>query len=287
MKTAPLGLMTLLVVFAALDSATAADPPEGYALAWSDEFNKDGPLDPDEWSFERGFVRNEELQWYQPENAFCENGMLVIEGRRESFPNPRYRQDARSWRRNRERVEYTSASVTTRRGFTWQYGVLEVRAKITAAPGLWPAIWTLGVREGWPACGEVDVMEYYDGGILANVAWQGRRRIVWDDTKRPITELGENWDDDFHVWRMKWDDERIELSVDGRVLNETDTSRAEPREGRVHPFKQPHYLLLNLAIGGTRGGDPSGTEFPTRYLIDYARVYQKTESTQQAEGRGQ
>ncbi len=64
-------------------TATAAEPPEsgGYRLVWADEFDKDGSLDEKDWSFEKGFVRNNELQWYQPENAACRGGFLVIEAR--------------------------------------------------------------------------------------------------------------------------------------------------------------------------------------------------------------
>jgi len=88
--------------------------PGGYKLVWADEFDKDGPPDPCNWTYELGFVRNEELQWYQPENARCENGLLIIEARRERKLNPRYRPDGRSWRENRQYAEYTSASITTR-----------------------------------------------------------------------------------------------------------------------------------------------------------------------------
>src|SRR5262245_31652453 len=93
-----------------LDAIARAEPAaesapqsaDGYALVWADEFNTDGPPDTDNWSYERGFVRNEEFQWYQPENARCEGGMLIIEARREHVANPRYRADARDWRRRRE-----------------------------------------------------------------------------------------------------------------------------------------------------------------------------------------
>ena len=78
-----------------------------YKLVWSDEFDKDASPDPNNWTYENGFVRNEELQWYQPENARCENGMLIIEGRRERRQNPRYKPDSNNWRTNREYAEYT------------------------------------------------------------------------------------------------------------------------------------------------------------------------------------
>jgi len=253
-------------------------PPAGYKLVWADEFDKAGPPDPCNWTYERGFVRNEELQWYQPENARCENGLLIIEGRRERKPNPRYRPDGKSWRDNRQYVEYTSASLTTRGLHKWMYGRLEMRGRIDTRPGLWPAFWTLGVEGQWPGCGEVDIMEYYRGLLLANVAWAGekRRAAVWDDVKIPLSEFKDaDWSKKFHVWRMDWDADSIKLYVDDVLLNTVDLSKTfnKDQEGR-NPLRQPHYIILNLAIGGTSGGDPANTQFPARFEVDYVRVYQ-------------
>ncbi|QDU58278.1 glycoside hydrolase family 16 protein [Aeoliella mucimassa] len=257
-----------------------ADPPEGYELVWADEFDVDGPVNPENWTFEKGFVRNEELQWYQPENAFCKDGFLVIEGRRERRDNPSYDPNAGrgDWRRNRQFIEYTSSSLKTQGLQEWTYGLFEIRARIDARDGLWPAIWMLGVRGGWPRNGEIDIMEFYDNSILANTCWQhGRRRgQVWDTGKIPLSEFGEGWADEFHVWRMLWTEEEIRLSVDDRVLNTTDLAEVDRTKGDfAKPFRQPNYLLLNLAIGGKNGGDPSQTEFPGTYQVDYVRMYQK------------
>jgi beta-glucanase (GH16 family) len=114
-------------------------------LVWADEFDTAGAPDPRNWTYERGFVRNEELQWYQPENARCEAGLLVIEGRRERKPNPSYDPAAGDWRRQREHAEHTSSSLTTTGLHSWRYGRFEMRGRIDTRPGLWPAFWTLGV----------------------------------------------------------------------------------------------------------------------------------------------
>ncbi|MEN1681359.1 MAG: glycoside hydrolase family 16 protein [Planctomycetota bacterium] len=261
---------SVLLAFASL--AHAEPPGVDWRLVWADEFDIDGRPDPAKWGFERGFVRNRELQWYQPENAWVEGGNLVIEGRRE-----RKRVDASASHpesRRRRVAEYTSASLKTKGKFTWRYGRMEVRAKIPAEPGMWPAIWTLGERGRWPSNGEVDLMEFYRGMILANAAHRGPDgKIVWDAVRVPIEEFGDGWADDFHTWRMDWNADRMELSVDGRVLNTTDYANLEYR-GDVHPFRQPHYVLLNLAIGGINGGDPTDTPMPQRYLVDYVRVYE-------------
>ncbi len=291
-RTSTLSIAISVFVFAAAARSdqrqpTVAEPGDDdaarYELVWSDEFEVDGPPRAENWRHERGFVRNEELQWYQPENARCEDGLLIIEGRRERVANPRYKPrrgdgpDNRDWRRRRQWAEYTSACLTTRGLHQWRYGRLEMRARIDVRPGLWPAFWTLGTARRWPACGEVDIMEYYRGRLLANAAWLGQKRATaWDSATRPIAELGDpDWPTEFHVWRMDWNEKSIRLLVDDVLLNEIDLDETVNHDTeRTNPFREPHYILLNLAMGGTQGGDPSATEFPARFEIDYVRVYQ-------------
>ena len=122
-------------------------------------------------------------------------------------------------------------------------------------------------------------MEYYRGTLLANVAWgtTSRWTAKWHTVRKPLTEFKDpDWSKKFHVWRMDWDEQAIKLYVDGQLLNTTflkDTVNGDA-EGR-NPFHQKQYILLNLAIGGTSGGDPSATEFPARFEVDYVRIYQR------------
>ncbi len=217
-------------------------PSAGWKLVWADEFDKDGRPDPGNWGYETGFVRNGEFQWYQPDNAWCEKGLLIIEGRREQKKTPNY-DPTRS--------------------------------------GLWPAFWTLGIEGEWPSNGEIDIMEYYRGMLLANVAWGTERRWTaqWDTFKKPIIEFNDpDWSRKFHIWRMDWNENEIRLYVDDILLNTTDlTNTFNKNTERKNPFHQPHYLILNLAIGGSNGGDPAGTDFPARFEVDYVRVYQKSD----------
>ena len=280
MKLAALALV--LATLSACHRAGALPDPRagGYRLVWADEFDRPGRPDSANWGYENGFVRNEEHQFYQPENARVEGGMLVIEGRRERRPNPRFVAGSTDWRARREFAEYTSASLVSRGRKSWQYGRFEMRGRFPAAPGLWPAWWTLGVSGPWPSNGEIDIMEYYRGMLLANVAWGTDRRGVakWDDLRKPVTDFGDpaEWSKRFHVWRMDWDEKEIRLYVDGLLLNTTDLAETVngDAEGK-NPFHQPHYMILNLAIGGANGGDPSATPFPARYEVDYVRVYQR------------
>lgn len=279
-------LMALTGVASSAEEETWMQPeimtdPDGgrWELVWADEFAGEGAPDPANWTYELGFVRNEELQWYQPQNARLEGGFLVIEGRRERVPNPHYDPSSSDWRKSRPYAEYTSASLTTQGLHQWQYGRFEMRARIDTREGLWPAFWTLGVSGEWPSNGEIDIMEYYRGKLLANAAWGTNQRWVarWSTATKEIAAFGDpGWSEKFHVWRMDWDEDWIRLYVDGELLNEVDL-RNTYNEGpsKNNPFHQPHYIIVNLAIGGTAGGDPSGTEFPARYEIDYIRVYRR------------
>jgi beta-glucanase (GH16 family) len=248
-------------------------------LVWADEFDKEGQPDPKKWTYETGWVRNNEAQWYQPDNARCEKGLLVIEARRERKQNPRYKPDSKNWKENREYSEYTSASMTTRGLHHWMYGRFEMRGRIDTRCGLWPAFWTLGIEGRWPSCGEIDIMEYYRGLLLANAAWASQKPWVpeWDDIKIPIADFNDpDWSAKFHVWRMDWDADSIKLYVDDRLLNTIDVTKTFNKEQNgTNPFRQPHYIILNLAVGGTSGGDPSNTNFPAKFEVDYVRIYKQ------------
>lgn len=246
-------------------------------MVWADEFNTDGKPDSKNWSFEKGFVRNEEFQWYQEENAWCEKGMLIIEARREKKKNPGYVAGSNEWRKKSEYAEYTSSSLKTEKLHSWKYGRFEMRAKIDVNAGLWPAFWTLGVSKEWPSNGEIDIMEYYRNMLLANIATgtSTRWKAEWFSRKKPIDSFPAGWSEKFHVWKMDWNETAISLFVDDELLIKTEMSKLANKDGSgFNPFTQPHYILLDLAVGGMNGGDPSGTQFPKRFEIDYVRVFQ-------------
>lgn len=279
--------MGLLFMSVMTSNAQDNQAQQDWKLVWHDEFNGVGAPDSDKWNFENGFVRNEEYQWYQSQNAYCKDGILFLEGRLDSIPNPNFKStENRNWRENRPYAKYSSASINTSGKYSFLYGRMEVRARIPAVIGSWPAIWTLGSGIEWPSCGEIDIMEYYhiNGAphILANAAWGNdmHYNAVWNSKRIPYSHFQEKdpyWYEKFHIWRMDWDKDYIRIYLDDELLNEIDLSTTN--NGKIgngeNPFRKPQYILLNLAIGGINGGEPVADSFPLRYEIDYVRVYQK------------
>jgi beta-glucanase (GH16 family) len=248
----------------------------GWTLVWSDEFDVDGAPNPQNWAFERGFVRNEELQWYQAANATVQNGALVIEARREQVANSNYQAGSTDWKRNRPSAAYTSTSMTTSSKHSFTYGRFEIRARIDTRLGSWPAFWSLGSGTPWPQSGEVDIMEYYTNNVLANVCKPMGNTCGWSSTRQSVGSLGgASFTSAFHVWAMEWDATKIDLFLDDDLVNHFLVADAVPA-GQTNPYVgKAMYILVNQAIGGMNGGDPTNTTFPMRYEVDYVRVYAK------------
>ncbi len=262
--------------------STSMVSAEDWSLVWSDEFDGVGPPDKTKWSFEEGFVRNQEAQYYTRgrwENARIEDGVLIIEARKEKYGNPAYKskQDA-SRRRSREFAQYTSASLTTRGKASWKYGRIEVRAKLPQGRGMWPAVWTLGDRiadVGWPACGEIDIMEYvgFDPDTIhANVHTKKYNHVLKTDKGANIA-VSKPYDA-FHVFAIEWDANQIDFFVDDKKYF---TFVNEGTGTEAWPFDETQYLILNIAVGGSWGGREGidANIFPQQMRVDYVRVYQK------------
>src|SRR5882724_4062746 len=258
-----------------------------WKLVWSDEFDTPGLPDPSKWNYETGFVRNNEQQFYtreRKENAHVENGVLVIQARHEQFKNPAFDPNLKEknrGRRSREFADYTSASLTTRGKASWTYGRIEVRARLPSGRGVWPAIWMLGTNAaqvGWPACGEIDIMEFvgFDPGRIHANIHTGKYNHIQTNGKGgevSVTDASEA----FHVYALEWDPEQMDFFVDDRKYF---TYRNEKTGPGAWPYDQGQYLILNLAIGGTWGGQKGIDEaaFPQCYYVDYVRVFQKKAS---------
>lgn len=173
-------------------------------------------------------------------------------------------------KKKRKWINYTSSSLNTKNKHEFTYGKFDIRAKIDIRQGSWPAWWALG-HGSWPQCGEIDMMEYYHGHVLANFDYADKQgKSVWSSKKKTVDS---KWAASFHDWTMIWNDKTIELQLDGNLMNSFEISTAD-KGHPPNPWRNlPQYFLVNQAIGGKNGGDPSKTKFPIRYELDYIRVY--------------
>jgi beta-glucanase (GH16 family) len=252
------------------------DPPEGYELVWSDEFDGD-TIDLNNWTYDIGGWGwgNGEAQFYtdRPENARVENGLLVIEGREEQY----------------EGSYYTSARMLTQGLQEFQHGYIEARIKVPGGNGTWPAFWMLGSNFGredledpslaeWPTVGEIDIMEYTGKepdlvlGTIHGPGYAGAGGLTtWNRLDFPV-------EDDFHTFAIDWDEDGIRWFFDGEQYAE---KTPDSLSGREWVFDQPFFIILNVALGGTLGGFISpDLEFPVYMYVDHVRVYQEIDADQ-------
>lgn len=255
----------------------AASLPDGYAMVWSDEFETDGLPDESKWAYDTHRNRegwyNNELQYYsgpRAENARVENGMLIIEARRERLD----RREFPDWGRQ----NYTSTRLITNGRAAWTYGYYEIRAKLPCGRGTWPAIWTLGSvhQRGWPGDGEIDIMEHvgHDPGVVHGTVHTGAFNHMRGNHRTATTQVPDVCEQ-FHRYQMHWTPERITVGIDDRAHYQY---VREANSGVDQwPFDKPQFLLLNIAVGGAWGGAEGVDDsiFPVRMEVDYVRVYQR------------
>ncbi len=245
-------------------SPVVSSAPVGYRLVWADEFNGSGAPDPKKWGYDTGAnsysVKNGEAQYYAAnrlENVHQDGGYLHITARKE---------DMTGWPSYQDQ-HYSAGRIYTKGLASWTYGFFEIRARMTCASGLWPAIWTLGTTGGWPAGGEIDILEAPGATPVARGTIHNDAYKKGDGDKMTISDGCTA----FHNYQMKWTADAIEISVDN-VVYKTYTN-AHTTTGQW-PFDKAQYLLLNMAMGGWSGVVDEAA-LPRDFLIDYVRVYQK------------
>tara|TARA_B110000238_G_C16118267_1_gene435918 strand:+ start:1321 stop:2328 length:1008 start_codon:yes stop_codon:yes gene_type:complete len=233
---------------------------ENNTLVWSDEFNVDGAPNNSNWGYDigAGGWGNGEAQYYtqREDNVIVEDGLLKIIARKESY----------------EGSSYTSSRLKSQGKYSFTYGKVEVRAKLPASAGTWPAIWMLGANfssVGWPACGEIDIMEqkgWEKGKIsssLHNLSSSGNtENVAKTDVPNSTSE--------FHVYAMNWTAEKIEFSVDGDVFYSYGPAT---KNNQNWPYTASQFIILNVAMGGDLGGDIPSDFIENKMEIDYVRVY--------------
>ena len=224
-------------------------------LIWEDDFEADA-LDTDVWNFETGNNNgwgNQEVQFYTDDNVKLEDGNLIITAKAESESG----------------FDYTSSRITTKDNFEFTYGRVEVRAKLPGGGGVWPAIWMLGANiddVDWPATGEIDIMEYAGnnpGVVHGSLHYPGNSGGNANTATTTVSDA----ESEFHLYSVEWTPENIYFLVDNEVYHTVENSSAIP-------FNHDFFLILNVAMGGTFGGDidPAFTE--SSMVIDYVKVFQ-------------
>ena len=248
-----------------------AQSNDGWTLVWSDEFNQTNGAapDPTKWTYDLGAGGwgNGELENYtaRTNNVRIENGKLVIEARQENYLGS----------------SYTSARLKSQGKVSWTYGRIEARIQIPRGQGMWPAFWMLGTNiDGgvpWPTCGEIDIMENIGREpTLVHGTVHGSGYSGGNGIGGPCAlPGGAAYADNFHVYAIEWTANQIKWFMDGQQYFSVNPGSLPP--GATWVYKQPEFLLLNLAVGGGWPGNPDGTAtFPQRMTVDYVRVYSST-----------
>lgn len=251
-------------------------PPPGYALVWADDFN--GPeLDSANWqAVQHGDVDNGEMQFYtdRPENVSVSNSCLWLTARRETYTG------SGPWMKGKTRTSaYTSGKVQTLGKRAFRYGRIEARMILPRGAGTWPAFWMLGGNMfepgvGWPLCGEIDILEHAKSLNAVSAAVHTGVYNHRNDTHKIQYHPLRDYDTAFHVYGVEWTPDQLAFQVDGHVF--FTVTKAELGAGPAQwPFDQPFWLILNLAVGGSLGGDPAGGTYPGSLQIDWVRAYQR------------
>lgn len=266
--------LSLALLLLATVAGGQQSPKNSWQLVWSDEFDYNGLPDPAKWRYDTGAHGwgNKELQNYterRKENARVENGMLIIEARRDGS----------------EAQPYTSARLTTKGKGDWTYGRFEIRAKLPSGRGTWPAIWMLASQRSygqgyWPDNGEIDIMEHvgYDPDVIHFSAHTKAYYHSINTHKSSKTKV-ESARSGFNVYAVEWTPTEIRWYVNNqehfKFINERLSNTAA--DYKQWPFDKPFHLLLNIAVGGTWGGREGVDDsiWPQRMEVDYVRVYQE------------
>ncbi len=236
---------------------------KGYSLVWADEF-EGSTLNLNDWSYEIGNSGwgNNELQYYQSgnKNVTVSNGKLTITAKKESING----------------ANYTSARIKTQGKKSFTFGRIDIRAKLMTGQGYWPALWMLGESissVGWPACGEIDIMElvgHKPSTVVGTAHWglPGKNSTY---ISRNYTLSGTDFSKEFHVFSIVWVKDQIQWFVDDQLFSTITKNDVNVN----YPFNDPHFFIFNIAIGGNWPGSPdANTVFPKSMVVDFVRVFQ-------------
>lgn len=245
----------------------------GWAMVREFDFARGDTLDAASWSVEQGFQRNRESQYYTPANIGIQDGRLVIEARREDVPNAAHQKGSRDWRKSAARAAYTSGSIVLREPV--HFGRVEIVARSPSGKGVWPAIWLL--HEGRGEYGEIDIFEAvgkHPDTVFGAVHF-GRAAGTRENRGGHLILPG--FEKSWRTHTVEWTPERIAIAVDGKPVFSFDP-RDAVREGS-DPLRRPMFLHVNLALGGSWGGEIDDAALPARFEIARIRIFRLVPDT--------
>ncbi len=243
-----LSLFSNVIYAPAMDRSPQSESHDReWVVIWHDEFDGDR-VNPAKWRIEdAALIKNNEQQYYTPEDVYLEDGHLVL----------------RSQQRPMGGRDYTSGLVETKGLFTFTYGRVEVRARLPKGKGIWPAHWMMNAVGTWPP--EIDIMEML-GHRPTKIHMTNHFGVHPRNSRHGGYYEGPDYSADFHTYAIEWTPDEIKWFIDG----------VERFSTRKYVHDVPFYIILNTAVGGNWPGYPDETtEFPQYHHIDYVRVYKK------------
>jgi|WetSurMetagenome_2_1015567.scaffolds.fasta_scaffold47118_2 beta-glucanase (GH16 family) len=248
---------------------TSPESYDGYNLIWRDEFTG-AALNTADWTYEIGNGcpnncgwGNNESEYYRSENTSIVSGNLVITAKKQDY----------------EGFNYTSSRIVTKGKQQFKFGRIDIRAALPEGQGIWPAIWMLGSNEdavGWPACGEVDIMELTGdtpNRVVGTVHYGTNLAQHQFNSVSKFAASNDSYQDKYHVYSINWENNLIQFLVDDEVYS---TITPADLNGQPWPFNKYFFFIFNVAVGGNWPGYPdSSTKFPQYMIVDYIRVFQK------------
>ncbi|MGV3504928.1 MAG: glycoside hydrolase family 16 protein [Adhaeribacter sp.] len=236
----------------------------GWQLRWEDDFRQEGSPDPAKWTF--AGRKSPDWACYCADTlatTYVKNGILYLKGIKNQDPT--------------DTAAYKTGCIQTKNKFSFQYGRVEVRARLSEGKGSWPAIWLMPQESrygGWPDSGEIDLMEHLNRDTVIYQTLHSHYIDKQQQKTRPVYFATPSFKaGEFNIFGLEWYPDRLDFFVNGRKT--FSYPKIQGADSRQWPFDQPFYLILNQALGGSWVGSIHDRDLPLQMEVDWVRVYQQ------------